>query len=150
MNTVHNLSILKDRILAHSGVNAHAITVISESEELDVESVIEREVAKGGLHIVAAAGGLQTEGDRAKGGMRVRRALVVTLAYIPGLTPPPVNVLSLSESLCEWLHGYPSDGGWFAVSGEGAIPDGADVAGRQITFEINDVLRAVRGAQSTN
>lgn len=145
MNTAAHLAVLKARILTHADVATHSIAVISEAEQSDIETVIAQELTKGGLHIVVAAGGLQTKGDRAKGGMQAERTLVVTLAYIPGLNPPAVNVLSLSESLCEWLHGQASGGVWFSVVSEGAIPEEADVSGRQIIFEINDVLRAVRG-----
>lgn len=144
MNASDALALVADRLRAHAVVIEHSIPVYCEAEEYDLEQVLAVELAKGSLHIVVAAAAARYEEGAARAGVKGDRELVVSLAYLPGMTAPPVVVLTLSCQLAAWLHGYPETGSWLKVTEEAAMPDGADVSGRQITLKTTDVLRAER------
>lgn len=143
MNGAAALTLVADRLRTHPVIVQHAIPVLCEAEEHDLEAVLTQELAKGSLHIVVAAGVARYE-TGARAGVKGGRDLVVSLAYMPGMTPPPVVVLELSCQLAAWLHGWPESGAAIAVAEEAPMPDGADISGRQITLTISDVLRAER------
>jgi len=143
MNVTEAVALAVERLRAYPVIVEHEIQVLSEAEAHDLEAVISQELAKGSLHIVVAAGSASYEAG-ARAGVKGTRTLVVTLAYLPGMAPPPVVVLGLSSRLAGWLHGWPATGSALAVTEEAPIPDGADVAGRQIILSIPEVLLAER------
>lgn len=143
MDSLAHIALVVDRLKAHAAVIEHTLPVFSEAEEYDLEATLEQELAKGGLHLVVAAGDATFGGDAptARAGVKGTREIVVTLAYLPGLRPPPVPPLVLAESLCRWLHGHPETGAWLRVTREGPVPEGAAIAGRQISLRADSVLR---------
>lgn len=143
MNGSDALTLAAERLRTHPVIVEHSIPVLCEAEEHDLEAVLTQELAKGSLHIVVAAGAARYE-PGARAGVKGTRDLIVTLAYLPGMAAPPVVVLALSCQLAAWLHGWPDAGAALSVTEETPIPDGADIAGRQITLTISDVLRAER------
>lgn len=146
MKGVAYMTLLADRIRAHALVLAHTVPVYTEAEEADLEAVLVQELAKGGLHIVLALGEAKRSSGGSRNGIRVVREVVVSLAYIPGLTPPPLPPVELAEALAGWLHGWPLPGAvspvWCEVEREAPLPDGADVSGRQLTLVFSDFVEA--------
>jgi hypothetical protein len=143
MTGSETLQMVAERLRSHPVIAEHAITVLTEAEEHDLEAVIAQELAKGGLHAVVAAGAAVFE-PGARAAIKGARDVLVTLAYQPGMTPPPVNVFGLSCELAAWLHGWPDTGLTLAVTEEAPVPDGADISGRQIILNISELLRAAR------
>lgn len=145
MNASEALAMVASRVRTHPVIVEHDIAVHCEAEAHDIERVLEVELAKGSLHVVVGAGVARYEaGSAARAGVKGARDIVVSLAYMPGMEPPPVVVLTLSCQLAAWLHGWPDVGACMVVTEEAPMPDGADVSGRQITLSITDVLRAER------
>lgn len=127
---------LAARIAAHPLVQDHGLRVLCEADEHDLEGRMQEELAKGGLHLVLAAGEAPAQ-KSARRAVLLERAWVVTLAHIPGLRPPPLSPLLLAEALAGWLHGWwPQDGGphYLSLDSEGPVPEGGDIAGRQLVL----------------
>lgn len=129
---------IQTRLEAHPLVIQYALPVYTEAEHYDLEAVLIQELAKGGLHLVVALGGLVSTGAASRNAAPFTREAIVTLAYVPGLSPPPIVPVALSEALAPWLHGHQlvhaPRAAWLTLTDEAPLPEGGDVAGRQLTL----------------
>ena len=138
-------------VSAHPLVVEHAIPVISEAEHPDLEGVCAQAFASGGLRIVIAAGGTQLDADSVsaprRGTLRLARRYIITLGYVPGMGALPITAAALSEALMQALHGADLDEPalgrrLWALAEEAPVPDGADIAGRQLTLTAPESYRS--------
>ena len=126
-------------------VQAHGLSIVVEHHHRDFGAAIEQAMNQGPVLVVSAGSAEAPGAAEDRQAAMLSRSVVLTIAYVEGVSLMPVSPLSLATEIIACVHGRDrvsgrahSDTHWLRVESEEPLPPESPVSGRQITFRARE------------